>query len=167
VTVTSIRKDPESLTMTITAELDAPVERAWQLWADPRQLERWWGPPTYPATVVDHDLTPGGRVTYFMTGPEGDKARGWWQVQAVEPPRRLELADGFTDDDGVPNDDMPTTSMVMTLTERDGGGTVMVIESRFPSLEAMEQLVSMGMDEGMASALAQIDEILVADARSQ
>ena len=166
-TVTSIRKDPESLTMTITAELDAPVERAWQLWADPRQLERWWGPPTYPATVVDHDLTPGGRVTYFMTGPEGDKARGWWQVQAVEPPRRLELADGFTDDDGVSNDDMPTTSMVMTLTERDGGGTVMVIESRFPSLEAMEQLVSMGMDEGMASALAQIDEILVADARSQ
>jgi uncharacterized protein YndB with AHSA1/START domain len=167
VTVTSIRKDPESLTMTITAELDAPVERAWQLWADPRQLERWWGPPTYPATVVDHDLTPGGRVTYFMTGPEGDKARGWWQVQAVEPPRRLELADGFADDDGVPNDDMPTTSMVMTLTERDGGGTVMVIESRFPSLEAMERLVSMGMDEGMASALAQVDEILVADARSQ
>jgi uncharacterized protein YndB with AHSA1/START domain len=167
VTVTSIRKDPESLTMTITTELDAPVERAWQLWADPRQLERWWGPPTYPATVVDHDLTPGGRVSYFMTGPEGDKPRGWWQVQVVEPPRRLELTDGFADDDGVPNDDMPTTSMVMTLTERDGGGSVMVIESRFPSLAAMEQLVSMGMEEGIASALAQIDEILAADARSQ
>jgi uncharacterized protein YndB with AHSA1/START domain len=166
VTVTNIRKDPESLTMTITAELDAPVERAWQLWADPRQLERWWGPPTYPATVVDHDLTPGGQVTYFMTGPEGDKPRGWWQVQAVEPPRRLELTDGFADDDGVPNDDMPTTSMVVTLTERDGGGTVMVIESRFPSLAAMEQLVSMGMEEGIASAVAQIDDILAAD-RSQ
>ena len=62
-TVTSFRKDPEALTMTITAELDATVERAWQLWADPRQLERWWGPPTYPATVVDHDLaTVAGHV---------------------------------------------------------------------------------------------------------
>ena len=47
--------------MTITAEFDATVERSWQLWADPRQLERWWGPPTYPATVVEHDLVPGGR----------------------------------------------------------------------------------------------------------
>lgn len=166
-TVTSVRKDPGSLTMTITAELDATVERAWQLWADPRQLERWWGPPTYPATVVDHDLTPGGRVTYFMTGPDGDKARGWWQVLAVEPPRRLELTDGFADDDGTPNDDMPTTSVVVTLNERDGGGTVMAIESRFPSLEAMEQLVSMGMEEGILSALAQIDGILADDVGSR
>ena len=159
-TVTSVHKDPEALTMTITAELDATVERAWQLWADPRQLERWWGPPTYPATVVDHDLTTGGRVTYFMTGPDGDKAHGWWQVLAVEPPSRLELKDGFADDSGTPNDAMPTTTMVVTLTESDGGGTLMAVETQFPSVQAMEQLVSMGMEEGMAAALGQIPEIL-------
>ncbi len=159
-TVTSVRKDPEALTMSITAELDAGVDRAWQLWAEPRQLERWWGPPTYPATVVDHDLVPGGRVTYFMTGPDGEKFHGWWQVLAVDPPNRLELKDGFADDTGTPNDDMPTTTTVVTLTERDGGGTVMAIETQFPSLGAMEQLVSMGMEEGMVAALGQIPEIL-------
>jgi uncharacterized protein YndB with AHSA1/START domain len=58
--VTSVHKDPENMTMTIAAEFDAPIGRVWQLWANPRQLERWWGPPTYPATVVDHDLTPAG-----------------------------------------------------------------------------------------------------------
>lgn len=162
-TVTSVRKDPETLTMSITTELDATVERAWQLWADPRQLERWWGPPTYPATVVDHDLAVGGRVTYFMTGPEGDKHHGWWQVLAVDPPNRLELKDGFADDSGTPNDAMPTTTTVVTLTER-GGGTVMAIETHFPSLQAMEQLVSMGMEEGMAAALGQIADILAEDA---
>lgn len=47
-TVTSSHKDPDALTMTITAEFDAPVERVWQLWENPRQLERWWGPPSYP-----------------------------------------------------------------------------------------------------------------------
>lgn len=159
-TVSSVRKDPEALTMTITAELDATVERAWQLWADPRQLERWWGPPTYPATVVDHDLVTGGRVTYFMTGPDGDKSHGWWQVLAVEPPHRLELKDGFADDAGTPNDAMPITTMVVTLTQRDGGGTVMAIETLFPSLPAMEQLVSMGMEEGIAAAMGQIAAIL-------
>lgn len=162
-TVTSVRKNPEALTMTITAELDATVERAWQLWADPRQLERWWGPPTYPATVVDHDLVTGGRVTYFMTGPDGDKVHGWWEVLAVERPHRLELTDGFAHDDGTPNDAMPTTTTVVTLTGRDGGGTLMDIETHFPSLPAMEQLMSMGMEEGMAAAMAQIEEILAED----
>ena len=159
-TVTSVRKDPAALTMSIEAELDAPVERAWQLWADPRQLERWWGPPTYPATVVDHDLVAGGRVTYFMTGPEGDRFHGWWEVLAVEPPTRLELRDGFADETGAPNDAMPVTTTIVTLAVRDGGGTLMAIESRFPSVQAMEQLVSMGMEEGMAAALGQMDDIL-------
>jgi uncharacterized protein YndB with AHSA1/START domain len=163
-TVTNVHKDPGALRMTITAELDASVERAWQLWADPRQLERWWGPPTYPATVVDHDLRAGGRVTYFMTGPDGQKFHGWWQLLAVEPPRRLELQDGFADDTGTPNNDMPVTTTVVTLTERDGGGTLMAIETRFPSVEAMEQLASMGMEEGMLEAIGQIPAILAEDA---
>jgi uncharacterized protein YndB with AHSA1/START domain len=161
-TVTDIRKDPEALTVTITAELEATVERAWQLWADPRQLERWWGPPTYPATFVDHDLRAGGRVSYFMTGPEGDKSHGWWRVLAVEAPHRLELRDGFADDTGEPDPDMPITTMVVTLTARPGGGTVMGITSTFPSLEALEQMVAMGMEEGLKAAVGQIDAILAA-----
>ena len=63
-TVIAVHRDSVALTLTIVSEFDAPVERVWQVWADPRQLERWWGPPNYPATVVDHDLTIGGRVTY-------------------------------------------------------------------------------------------------------
>ncbi len=154
-----VHKDPENLTMTITAELDASPARAWQLWANPRQLERWWGPPGYPATVVAHDLCPGGRVSYYMTGPEGDKHHGWWRVLAVEPTVRLELADGFANEDGTPNDALPTTTMVLTLTAR-GGGVLMAIETRFTSLESMEQLVSMGMEEGMAAAMGQIAALL-------
>ena len=159
-TVKSVQKDPSALTMTVTAELDATVERSWQLWADPRQLERWWGPPTYPATVVDHDLNAGGRINYYMTSPEGEKYHGWWEVTSVQAPRRLEFKDGFSDDSGTPNDKMPVTISIVTLTERSGGGTVMTIESRFPSIEAMEQLVEMGMDEGLKAAMGQMDAIL-------
>ena len=164
-TVTNVHKDPDALTMTITVELDATVERAWQLWADPRQLERWWGPPSYPATFVDHDLAPGRRVTYFMTSPEGDKHHGWWEVLAVDAPRRLEVKDGFGDDTGKPNDELPVGTMVVTLNERDGR-TVMDITSHFPSPEAMEQLISMGQEEGMVEALGQIEAILAGDATS-
>jgi len=80
-TVTSVHKDPATLTMTLTAEFDATPERVWDLWADPRKLERWWGPPTYPATFTRHDLAVGSHVEYHMTGPSGDQPRGYWDIR--------------------------------------------------------------------------------------
>ena len=159
-TVTDVRKDMNALTMTVASEWDAPIARVWQLWADPRKLERWWGPPTYPATVVEHDLRPGGKVSYFMTGPEGEQHHGWWNVVGVEEPNRLDLEDGFADTDGNPDDAMPTMQFSVTFAELPGGATRMLIETRFPSREAMEQVISLGMEEGLAGAMGQIDAIL-------
>jgi uncharacterized protein YndB with AHSA1/START domain len=158
-TVTSVQKDSATLTMVVSAEFAAPVERVWQLYADPRQLERWWGPPTYPATVVDHDLVPGGSVNYYMTGPEGDQAHGWWRVLSVDAPHGFEIEDGFADDSGTPNPDMPTMTMRVVLSEQ-GGVTQMVATTTFPSSEAMEQLLAMGMEEGLRASMGQMDDVL-------
>ena len=164
--VTSVQKDTDAMTMTITSEFDAPIEKVWQLWENPRLLERWWGPPTYPATFVEHDLTPGGAVTYFMTGPEGDTHGGWWKVVTVEPGRSLEFDDGFAGDDGKPNLDMPVMRLRVTLSEQPAC-TRMVIETTFPSREAMDEMITMGMDEGMSEALGQIDAILREEATAR
>lgn len=157
--VIEILKDPAALTMTVIAELAASLDRSWQLLADPRQLERWWGPPTYPATVTEHDLTPGGQVAYYMTGPEGDRHRGWWRLVAVDPPRSLEVEDGFADAEGKPDPNMPVMTMRFTL-EEAAGKTRLTLVTTFPSLEAMQQLVAMGMEEGIRTAMGQIDGIL-------
>ena len=97
--VTNVEKDLASLTMKVMADLDATVERVWQLWADPRQFEQWWGPPGHPVTVVDHDLRTGGRITFFMTGTEGNRQHSTWEVIAANPPRHLELRDADVDED--------------------------------------------------------------------
>ncbi len=168
-TVKDVIKDPEALTLTIPSVFEAPVDRVWQVWADPRKLERWWGPPTYPATVTDHDLTPGGSVAYFMTGPDGETYPGWWRVLHVQPPTGLEFKDGFTGDDGQPDDTMPTTVTEVRLAATGTGadaGTEMTMVSRFPSIEAMEQLLEMGAVEGMTLGLGQIDDILAGPADS-
>ncbi|HEU4673566.1 MAG TPA: SRPBCC domain-containing protein [Candidatus Limnocylindrales bacterium] len=162
-TVTAVRKDPEALSMTLDAEFDATPDRVWQLWADPRQLERWWGPPTYPATVTAHDLRPGGRVEYHMTGPTGDQPHGYWEVLEAEPPRRLVFRDGFADADGRPNTDMPMNDVRVSISEVERGRTRMSIESVFPDAAAMEQLLAMGMEQGLTEAVGQIDGILAAD----
>jgi uncharacterized protein YndB with AHSA1/START domain len=165
-TVTAVRKDTDTLTMTLDAEFNASPERVWQLWADPRQLERWWGPPTYPATVTSHDLRPGGRVEYHMTGPEGDQSRGYWEIIEADAPHQLVFRDGFANADGTANSDMPLNEARVTIAEIREGRIRMTIQSIFPDAAAMEQLVAMGMEEGLKEAVGQIDAILAADVRA-
>ncbi len=159
-TVTAVRKDPQALSLALDAEFDTSPERVWQLWADPRQLERWWGPPTYPATFTKHDLAPGSHIEYHMTGPEGDQPKGFWDVLETDPPHRLVLSDGFANDDGTPNDAFEVGRMEVTIESVGGGRTRMSIESRFPSAESLEQVLAMGQEEGMTQAVGQIDAIL-------
>ena len=158
-TVTSVVADQQAHTLTLTAEYPRPVEHVWQLWADPRQLERWWGPPTYPATVLDHDLSVGGRVKYVMTGPEGDEHAGWWRITAVAAPTGLEFDDGFGDPDA-PTPDLPVSRTRVTISDVGGGATRMVLATSFPSAEAMDQLLAMGMQDGLTAAVAQTDDLL-------
>ena len=157
--VTSVDKDYDNLTVTLIADFEAPIEHVWELWSDPRKLERWWGPPGYPATVETHDLTPGGQVKYMMTGPEGDTHHGVWRVTAVHPPTALEFTDAFAETDGTPIADMPVHEVTVQLTDRDGG-TRMEMRSTFESREHMDRLVKLGMVEGLRQAVGQIDALL-------
>lgn len=158
-TVQTVEKDLANRTMVVTAEFAAPIDRVWQLWADPRKLERWWGPPTYPAQVTTHDLVAGGHVAYSMTGPEGDRHHGYWQVVTVDPPNGFEVLDGFADEHGQPNNALPTMQMRVALSQQ-GEVTRAVITSVFASVEAMQQVLDMGIEEGLRGAMSQMDAIL-------
>ena len=157
--ITSIDTDPDRLTVTLIADFAASVERVWELWADPRKLERWWGPPDYPATFEKHDLVPGGEVTYFMTGPDGGRSHGLWRMTAVDPPTSLEFTDVFANADGTPISDMPVTEVSVHLTERDSG-TRMETRQRFQSREDLEKWLDTGTLEGQQQAIAQMDVLL-------
>jgi uncharacterized protein YndB with AHSA1/START domain len=163
-TVTAVRKDPVNLTLTLTAEFDATPERVWELWSDPRQLERWWGPPMYPATFTRHDLAVGSRVNYYMTGPEGDQPHGYWDIVEAEPPRRLAFRDGIANDDWTANTDFPRIDDLVTIEAIGPGRTRMEFQAHYPSTAAMEQYLAMGMEPGLTEAVGQIDAILAEDA---
>jgi uncharacterized protein YndB with AHSA1/START domain len=136
--IVSVEKDFDGLSLILIAEFDAPIERVWQLWADPRQLERWWGPPTHPATVEKHYLVAGGEVSYFMTGPAGERSRGWWRVTSVSPPTSLEFTDGYAKPDG----------------------TRMELRFSFESREHMAQLERSSAFEIFPQSVAQMDDVL-------
>jgi uncharacterized protein YndB with AHSA1/START domain len=166
--ITSVTKEPDDLTMTVVAEFPVPLQRLWDAYLDPRQLEKFWGPPAYPATFTRHDTFVGGRSNYFMTGPEGDTPRGYWEWIDVKVPdggvASFEVKDGFSHPDGSPNPEMPDMRMVFSFEATDAGSR-MTTTTYFNSAEQLEQLLTMGMEEGMKEAMGQMDAIL-ADLKS-
>ena len=158
--VIDVQKDLDNLTMTMIGEFDATPERLWQVWGDPRQLERWWGPPTWPAAVSTHELRPGGRVDYLMTGPDGEQGGGYWDVVEVDPPRSLRFRDGFATADGRPDQSLPVTDVQVTIQDLGDGRSRMSVETIFPDQAAMQQILDMGAEEGARLAMAQIDELV-------
>ncbi|MEV4686768.1 SRPBCC family protein [Microbacterium sp. LWH3-1.2] len=157
--VTDVTTDPEALTMTLTAEFAAPVERLWEAFTEPRQLERFWGPPGYPATFTEFDLTAGGRARYHMTSPRGEQYHGVWEFLEIDGPRTFTALDSFADGEGKVLPEMPTSRMVFAF-DPTPTGSRLVNTTHFDSAEALEKVVSMGAVEGSTMAINQLDRVL-------
>jgi uncharacterized protein YndB with AHSA1/START domain len=159
--VTDITKDLDNRVLTITAEFAAPVERVWELYADPRQLERVWGPPTHPATFVDHELTPGTTSTYYMTSPEGERYYGVWRITGVDAPDGFTFDDAFADESFAVNTELPVSRCEYAF-EAAGVGTRARFMTTYASAEDLQTVLDMGMEEGARQAMNQIDAFLAA-----
>lgn len=159
--VTDVTKDLDIRTLTITAQFAAPVERIWALYADPRQLEQVWGPPTFPATFVDHSLSVGERSRYYMTGPDGEKYAGWWQITGVDEPNGFEFDDGFADADLNPLPDMPVSHNTFSFAPHEGGTRATYV-SVYETAEGLQRVLDMGVEEGATLSINQIDDFLAA-----
>jgi uncharacterized protein YndB with AHSA1/START domain len=152
VPLTSITRDAETLTMTVVGDYPVAQQRLWRAFTDPRQLERFWGPPGHPVTCTHHDLRPGGRAEYVMTFPDGEKLGFSWVFGVIDPISSFEARDGDDDDENGPS------SMTFTFATTATGSRVTVV-SRFSSLETLETTAAR-MEDGMRAALPQLDDVL-------
>jgi uncharacterized protein YndB with AHSA1/START domain len=152
--LTSVTKDAAKLTITVVGDYPVPQKRLWDAFADPRQLERFWGPPAFPATFTRHDFKVGGRAEYFLTLPEGKKWSGSWKFTAMHPISSFEAHDG---EDNAEDQNMPA-SMKFAF-ETTPTGSRMTIVTQFSSVAAMQQTIP-GMEEGLRAAMPQLDAVL-------
>jgi len=157
--VTSVTTDAEALTMTLVADFPVAVERLWAAFADPRKLERFWGPPGYPATFTHYDFRNGGRARYWMTSPQGERYDALWEFTEVDEPRTIAILDKFADSAGDTDPSMPVSHTTLSF-EPTTGGSRFTVQSRFDSSDDLERVVAMGMEEGYAQAMAQLDVVL-------
>lgn len=157
--VTDFTTDPENLTMTLIADVDASVDRLWRAFTEPRQLERFWGPPGWPATFTEFDFTVGGRARYHMTSPTGEASYGAWEFVNIDEPRGYEVLDTFVEADGTVFEGFPAMRMTYSFEATESGARMRNI-THFASIEALEQAVEMGAVEGSKMAMAQLDAVL-------
>ena len=158
-TVLQVEKNAAALTMVVTTEFTASIDNVWRLWTDAALFERWWGPPGMSPVSEEHDVTPGGRIAFFFTTPEGEKYPNVWEVLEVDPPTRLVLRDADVDDDGMPIDGNSLTRFEIDIVAA-GDKTRMLLTSHFDSTAGMEQAIAMGIEEGMQLTLDKIDAVL-------
>jgi uncharacterized protein YndB with AHSA1/START domain len=157
--VIDVTNDADTLTMTLSAGFAAPVDRLWRAFTEPRQLERFWGPPGWPATFDSFDFTVGGRSNYHMTSPQGEVSRGTWEFIRIDEGSGFEVLDAFADEHGAPVADIPAMRMVFRFEPTDEGSKLSTV-TYFASAESLEQAVEMGMVEGLTLAIGQLDRVL-------
>jgi len=118
---------------------------------------QWWGPREWPTQKCTVDLRVGGVWHYCMVGPDGTEAWGIATYQEIAAPERLAFEDAFSDADGAV---VPPKSTVIIELEDLGGRTRQVGRSIFASAEERDQVLAMGMVEGMSETLDRLEELL-------
>lgn len=152
----------DSTTLVYERIINAPRERVWQAWTDPRQLEKWWGPRGWTTTVYTMDVRPGGTWHYCIREDDGEMES--WNLaiyQDIDAPSRLNYVDAFSDKDGNVNTEMPRLPIEVTFFEEDGK-TRLYSVSHLDSVEALEELKAMGMEQGLAETWDRLEELVAA-----
>ena len=140
-------------TMVIEREFDAPRELVWQVWTDPDEVTKWWGPEhfTTPREKIEFDLRSGGVCRMTMVGPDGVEYANDGRFGIVEPPARLSFAQETTDNPMIESGE--TTVEFIDLGE---ARTKLVITSR---MICAEQLLPMAQ-AGWSSQLDKLERLL-------
>jgi len=76
-------------TFTTSREIPAPLHEVFAAFTDPQRLHRWWGPAGFTNSYAICELTPGGRWSYTMHGPDGHAYANESVFAEIEPPRRF------------------------------------------------------------------------------
>jgi len=158
-TIFNFNVHKENNTITVERSFNAPLDPVWAAWTEADKLCNWWAPKPYICVIAGLDFRPGGRLSYYMQGPEGDRHYCFFDYERVEPKKFYSGQDGFCDEQGNVMEMIPPTKWENTFSEQDGTTTVRMLLS-FRSAEALQKTIEMGFKEGFTMGLDQLDELL-------
>lgn len=158
--------DNHNKTINVEREFAAPLERVWAAWTQSDLLDQWWAPKPWRARTKSMDFRPGGTWLYAMIGPDGEENWSKIDYTSIDPQKSFSALDGFCDENGVLNSDLPRSTWENVFTQQ-GESTLVRIGIRFEKLADLEKIIEMGFEEGFTAGLTNLDQLLSTQSNTQ
>ena len=152
--------DTEKATMTVIREFAGKRQLVWDCYTKSELLDRWFAPKPLTTKTKHMDFREGGYWLYAMVDPGGQEYWGRSDYQTIDPIDNYTALDGFCDETGALNPDLPRAGWDVTFTDASRGTLVTTIVT-YSSAEALQQVIDMGMKDGLTSTLERLDELLL------
>jgi uncharacterized protein YndB with AHSA1/START domain len=151
--------DRENNTLTIQREFLADRARLWDHYTKSELLEQWFAPPPMSTRTKSMDFREGGHWHYAMIEPNGTEYWGMTQYKTIHPIEALQYTDAFCDEEGIINTDIPSAGWTITFSDQ-GEKTLVQSVLTFKSLADLDQILEMGMEDGMKATYETLDKLL-------
>jgi uncharacterized protein YndB with AHSA1/START domain len=156
---TSIQRDLDNATLTITRRFDAVRSRVWRAYTEAGLLDQWWAPRPWKTETVTMDFRVGGHWHYAMNGPDGEQHFGRMDFLEIEPEGLYVAVDVFADASGAANPDLPTQTFTTSFID-EGATTQVIVVVDYESVEDLQRVIEMGIEQGVTMAQDQLEELL-------
>lgn len=150
---TKMMAEPGGREVVIVQVFDAPREKVFATFSDPRLIPEWWGPRYLSTTVEKMDVRPGGSWRVIQIDPDGNKYGFHGVYHDVVPPERVVRTNGF---EGMPGH----VSMETATFEKRNGRTMVTTLAVFQTVEDRDAAVGSGMEKGVIESGERFAELL-------
>ncbi|WP_308911281.1 SRPBCC domain-containing protein [Pseudokordiimonas caeni] len=147
-------------TVTVKREFAAGRQLVWDCHTKSELLDRWFAPKPLTTKTKSMEFREGGHWHFAMIDPEGNEYWSLMEYRTINPIDGYSAYDGFSDETGAPNMDMPRSTWDVTFTEVASDRTMVSTLVVYGSLAELETVLQMGMQEGLTSTLERLDELL-------
>jgi len=149
--------DKESKTVSITKEFAFGLDLVWDAYTKPELLDQWWAPKPWMSRTKVLDFNVGGRRFYAMVSPEGDERWAVQKYSSITPKTNFKFFNAFSDENE--NLELPGSDWDLNFSEQNGR-TKVSISIYNESLERLEKMIEMGVKEGIAGQLQNLEQLL-------
>lgn len=151
--------DKNKNTLTIKREFAAPRQLVWDAYTKSELLNQWFAPKPMTTKTKSMDFSEGGHWIYAMIDPDGTEYWGRMDYVKINPIEYYSGLDGFCDENGNLNADLPRAVWDVSFIDK---GEHSIVENvvTYNSLNDIETVINMGMEEGMKSTLERLDDLL-------
>ena len=118
--------------ITIIRRCKAPRELVWQVWTDPRHVEKWWGPFGPDDTSSEIDLRVGGTFYVRMHAPDGTEHPSRGVISELDPLEKIVMTGDPAARDAC-GAGLPPNAVITIRFEDDRLGTKVTLNTVFES----------------------------------